>query len=51
MLVQRLTRFRLRSKVTIRAAVELLVYAAWDGTPAARRSPPPIRACPMPAGG
>jgi folate-binding protein YgfZ len=34
MLVQRLTRFRLRSKVTIREAVELSVYAAWDGTPA-----------------
>jgi hypothetical protein len=33
LLVQRLTRFRLRSKVTIRAADELLVYAAWDGVP------------------
>lgn len=32
-LVQRLTRFRLRSKVTIRPAVELLVHAAWDGEP------------------
>ena len=34
MLVQRLTRFRLRSKVTIREAPELLVHAAWDGAPA-----------------
>lgn len=33
MLVQRLNRFRLRSKVTIRAAEDLLVYAAWDGRP------------------
>jgi folate-binding protein YgfZ len=33
MLVQRLTRFRLRSKVTIRAAEELFVHAAWDGKP------------------
>jgi tRNA-modifying protein YgfZ len=33
MLVQRLTRFRLRSKVTIREAAELLVYVAWDGVP------------------
>lgn len=31
MLVQRLTRFRLRSKVTIREAAELLVHVAWDG--------------------
>jgi tRNA-modifying protein YgfZ len=31
MLVQRLTRFRLRSKVTIRAADELLVHVAWNG--------------------
>src|ERR1700690_4112804 len=30
MLVQRLTRFRLRSKVTIREAAELLVHVAWD---------------------
>jgi folate-binding protein YgfZ len=34
MLLQRLTRFRLRSKVTIRAA-DLLVYVAWDGVPEA----------------
>lgn len=34
MLVQRLTRFRLRSKVTIRALDDLLVYAAWGGRPA-----------------
>jgi tRNA-modifying protein YgfZ len=34
MLVQRLTRFRLRSKATIRDLGELLdVYAAWDGRP------------------
>ncbi len=33
MLMQRLTRFRLRSKVTIREAAELLVYVAWDGQP------------------
>jgi folate-binding protein YgfZ len=33
MLVQRLTRFRLRSKVTIREAAELLVYVAWEGDP------------------
>jgi tRNA-modifying protein YgfZ len=33
LLVQRLTRFRLRSKVTIRAADELLVHAAWGGVP------------------
>jgi len=33
MLVQRLTRFRLRSKVTIRAAEELLPYVAWGGKP------------------
>ncbi|HEY3846935.1 MAG TPA: folate-binding protein [Acetobacteraceae bacterium] len=31
LLVQRLTRFRLRSKVTIRVADELLVHVAWDG--------------------
>jgi tRNA-modifying protein YgfZ len=35
MLAQRLTRFRLRSKVTIRVAEELCVYAAWDGEPEA----------------
>lgn len=34
-LVQRLNRFRLRSKVTIRAVDEMQVYAAWDGTPEA----------------
>jgi folate-binding protein YgfZ len=32
-LLQRLSRFRLRSKVTLRTAEELSVYAAWDGTP------------------
>jgi tRNA-modifying protein YgfZ len=35
MLVQRLSRFRLRSKVTIRVVEELSVYAAWDGEPEA----------------
>jgi tRNA-modifying protein YgfZ len=33
-LVQRLSRFRLRSKVTLRAADEFHIHAAWDGTPA-----------------
>jgi len=33
LLLQRLTRFRLRSKATLRAAEELAVYAAWDGAP------------------
>ncbi len=33
MLMQRLTRFRLRSKVTIRDAEERLVYVALDGAP------------------
>lgn len=33
MLAQRLTRFRLRSKVTIREAADLHVHAAWDGAP------------------
>jgi tRNA-modifying protein YgfZ len=32
-LLQRLSRFRLRSKVTLRAVEEFSVYAAWDGTP------------------
>jgi folate-binding protein YgfZ len=32
MVMQRLTRFRLRSKVVLREAVELNVYTAWDGT-------------------
>jgi tRNA-modifying protein YgfZ len=32
-LLQRLSRFRLRSKVALRAADELRVYAAWDGAP------------------
>jgi tRNA-modifying protein YgfZ len=32
-LLQRLLRFRLRSKVTLRAAEELSVYAAWDSKP------------------
>lgn len=31
--MQRLSRFRLRSKVTIRPREELSVYAAWDGRP------------------
>jgi folate-binding protein YgfZ len=31
--LQRLSRFRLRSKVTLRSADELKVYAAWDGVP------------------
>jgi len=30
---QRLSRFRLRSKVTLRIADEFAVYAAWDGAP------------------
>ena len=34
MLLQRLSRFRLRSKVTLRAADEFFVHAAWDGAPA-----------------
>ena len=33
-LLQRLTRFRLRSKVVLRHADELCVYAAWSGVPA-----------------
>ncbi len=60
MLVQRLTRFRLRSKVTIRAAAELLVYVGWDGAPevAAIAAPDPrlpdagwriLSAAPLPA--
>ena len=32
-LLQRLSRFRLRSKVALRAAEELGVYAVWDGAP------------------
>jgi tRNA-modifying protein YgfZ len=36
LLLQRLTRFRLRSKVTLRAAEELHVYAAWHGRPTAQ---------------
>jgi tRNA-modifying protein YgfZ len=36
MLLQRLSRFRLRSKVTLRAAEELAVYAAWGGAPTAQ---------------
>ena len=35
MLEQRLTRFRLRSRVTIRAVDGYRVYAAWDGPPSA----------------
>jgi folate-binding protein YgfZ len=34
MLLPRLSRFRLRSKVTLRVADELGVHVAWDGTPA-----------------
>jgi folate-binding protein YgfZ len=34
MLLQRLTRFRLRSKVAMGALENLAVYAAWDGVPA-----------------
>jgi hypothetical protein len=34
MIMQRLTRFRLRSKVTLRVADEFCVYVAWEGTPA-----------------
>jgi tRNA-modifying protein YgfZ len=33
LLLQRLSRFRLRSKVTLRAAEAFSVYAAWDGAP------------------
>jgi folate-binding protein YgfZ len=33
-LVQRLSRYRLRAKVTIRPADELSVFVAWDGAPA-----------------
>jgi tRNA-modifying protein YgfZ len=33
MLLQRLSRFRLRSKVTLRAADDLCVYAAWGDAP------------------
>jgi tRNA-modifying protein YgfZ len=35
MLLQRLSRFRLRSKVTLRAVEELSVYAAWESLPTA----------------
>jgi folate-binding protein YgfZ len=35
MLLQRLARFRLRAKVTLAAAEELSVYAAWGGAPPA----------------
>jgi tRNA-modifying protein YgfZ len=34
LLLQRLSRFRLRSKVALRTVEEFSVYAAWDGTPA-----------------
>ena len=34
MIMLRLTRFRLRSKVTLRVAEEFGVYVAWEGTPA-----------------
>src|SRR4051812_28952056 len=36
MLLQRLSRFRLRSKVAIAAVEELAVYAAWGGVPTAQ---------------
>ena len=36
MLLQRLSRFRLRSKVTLRAAEEFAVHVAWDGAPTAQ---------------
>lgn len=39
-LVQRLSRFRLRSKVSVRVAPELGTYVAWDGAP----DPGPIAA-------
>jgi folate-binding protein YgfZ len=41
MLLQRLSRFRLRSKVTLRATEELGVYAAWGGTPAVETTAAP----------
>ena len=44
--LQRLSRYRLRSKVTLRAADELSVYAAWDNPRACRRLSPLTRACP-----
>jgi folate-binding protein YgfZ len=34
-LLRRLSRYRLRSKVTLRTAEELSVYVAWEGTPTA----------------
>lgn len=34
--LQRLSRYRLRSRVTLRMAEELCVYAAWDGAPNAQ---------------
>lgn len=43
MLVGRLTRFRLRSRVTIAAHPELAVFVAWDGAP-----PPAVLAAPDP---
>jgi len=43
MLVPRLTRFRLRSKVTVAAREDLVVYAAWGGPP-----PPAAIAAPDP---
>ena len=60
MLVQNLSRFRLRSRVTIREANELTVYAAWGGVPdaASIRAPDPrlpeagwrlLSAVPLPA--
>jgi folate-binding protein YgfZ len=45
--VQRLTRFRLRSKVTIRAAEEWHVYAAWDAEPRLVASAAPPQSIPI----
>jgi tRNA-modifying protein YgfZ len=42
LLLQRLARFRLRSKVTLRAADELSVHAAWDGVPTPAATGPAI---------
>ena len=46
MLLAKLTRFRLRARVELRAASELAVHAAWGGWRSCRKapSPPPIRA-------
>jgi tRNA-modifying protein YgfZ len=39
LLLQRLARFRLRSKVTLRAVEELCVHVAWDGEPTPTPAP------------